>query len=472
MPPKLTAQDEFDQGVMLQQQGRNIDAMFAYQRAVLKKPNLHQAWANRGVLLSQCGNVFDAVLNYNQALSHDKNPEYYHNRGVAWSDLDAWEAAEKDYKTAIRLRPDLVSSPQMLGGLYIRLGRVNDALEAFEHGLAIDPKHVGCLLGKAIANLTLGKLVEGFRDFESRWDCGQIVKRGLPVPAWNGEDLNGKTLLIYHEQGHGDTIHFIRYAAAIKEKYPKCTIKAEVRLPLMRLIKTVPGVDQVVAYGEDHGHIDYGSAVISCARAMGTTMETIPGPRQYIRADQHLVEKWRKDLDQDVGHFNGRLVGICWAGGSRPFQPLANAIDQRRSTQLQQWEPLANVPGVIYVALQAEEGILDQVKSQRPTKMTVILPGGGKEPFEDFADTAALIENLELVISVDTAVMHVAAALGKPTWMLSRYDGCWRWHGDRPDSPWYPTLRQFRQHEPGSWGPVFSRVADELRKFVQTDYQP
>jgi ADP-heptose:LPS heptosyltransferase len=472
MPPNISAQDHHDQGVMMMQQGRTVDALFAFQHAVMKKPDFHSAWCNRAILLSQMGNTFDAVLNYNQALSHDQNPEYYHNRGVSWSDLDAFEAAERDYLKALSLNPALVNSYQMLGGLYIRLGKVEEAYDAFDKGLSFEPNHIGCQLGRAMANLSLGNLVQGFKDFESRWECGQIPKRGLRIPAWEGQDLNGKTLMIYHEQGHGDTIHFIRYAAEIKKKYPKCTIKAEVRWPLVRLISTVPGVDAVVPYGEDYGHVDYICAVISCARVMGTTIETIPGPRQYVRANQHLVEKWRADLERDTGHFHGRrLVGICWAGGQRPFQPLANAIDKRRSTELHQWAPLAEIPGVVFVAIQHEDHILQQINQQRPPKMTVVWPGqGGKsEPFEDFADTAALIENMELVISVDTAVMHVAAALGKPTWMLSRYDGCWRWHGDSPDSPWYPTLRQFRQPNPGDWGTVFKRVADELRTFVAGD---
>lgn len=472
MQPKISAQDYFDHGNMHLQAGRHVDALMAFQAAVMQKPDFAGAWFQRGMMLYTIGNCFDAILNYGQALAIEQNPRYYANRGVAWADLQHYASALADYETALKIDPNLVITYQNRASLHQLCGRIQEAFNDFAKGLELEPNNIGCQLGKSMMQLALGDLVEGFKGFESRWHCGQIPQRGLNVPSWDGEDLNGKTIMIYHEQGHGDTIHFIRYATEIKRKYTKSTIKAEVRWPLVRLIKTVPGVDEVVPYGEDHGHIDYGCAVISCARVMGTTMETIPAPRQYIRADQHLVQKWRKDLDADLSSIpHTARVGICWAGGRRPFQPLANSIDARRSTQLAQWAPLQDVPGVVFVSLQAEEDIAKQIQTQKPPQMTILWPGRGgqHEPFEDFADTVALIENLDLVISVDTAVMHVAAALGKPTWMLSRFDGCWRWFGDRPDSPWYPTLRQFRQPEQGDWASVFKRVANELRAFVAGD---
>jgi hypothetical protein len=223
-------------------------------------------------------------------------------------------------------------------------------------------------------------------------------------------------------------------------------------------MKTVPGVDEVVTYGDRMPEQDYCCAMLSAPRVCGTTLETIPGPVRYISADKHRIGVWRDRINEDLAQFGDRLkVGICWSGMSRPMQPIADSVDKRRSTALAQWAPIAEVPGVLFVSLQCGAPA-EQVK-RPPVGMTI---ADYSEQFDDFADTAALIENLDLVITVDTAVVHCAAALGKPTWMLSRFDGCWRWLGARRDSPWYPTLTQFRQPAPGDWDSVMKEVAAEL----------
>lgn len=462
---KVTAQDWFDTGMQFVAQNRIVEAAAAFQNAAMVKPGYHEAWANRANALHGLGHHFDAILNYNQAIALcDTMAEYFNNRGVTWVDLGAHDKGIEDYHRAIALNPKMPQAHSNLGNLYKFKGEIQKARTCYANAVDVDPKYTDGKLNKAIMDLECGNLIEGFRDFEVRWISGQIPSRGLPCPAWEGEDLNGKRLILYSEQGLGDTLQFCRYATVIKERYPYSRITVECRLAVARLMKTVSGVDDVVVYGDPIAEQDYCCAMMSAPRVCATTMETIPAPVRYITADPHRVEVWRKRMDEDLRAFSGRIkVGICWSGQSRPMQPLADSIDKRRSTSLEQWAPIGAVPGVLFVSLQAGTPS-GQVRTP-PVGMTI---ADYSEQFDDFADTAALIENMDLIITVDTAVVHCAAALGKPTWMLSRFDGCWRWNGARKDSPWYPTLTQFRQPAPGDWDSVMKDVAAHLRHLQES----
>jgi tetratricopeptide (TPR) repeat protein len=468
--PTPSARDWFDTAMAFVAQGRIQDAVCAFQNALLRQPDYHEAWANRGNAVHQLGNHFDAILNYNQAIAlNDRMAEYFNNRGATWVDLGAHDKAAQDYRRAIELEPKMATAHSNLGHLAKMKGDIDGAKAAYQAAIDIDPNSTDARLNKSIMDLESGDLVRGFRDFEVRWRSGQIPPRGLPCPDWEGENLNGRRLILYAEQGLGDTIQFVRYAAVIKDLYPACRITVECRVAVARLLKSAAGVDDIVVYGDPIPGQDYACAMMSAPRVLGTIMDTIPAPVSYLRADPHRVELWRQRIwDEIPVQFRDRIrVGICWSGASRPLQPLADSIDKRRSTSLMQWAPLAGVPDVLFFSLQAGPPSA-QVRNP-PAGMTI---ADWAEQFDDFADTAALIETLDLVISVDTAVVHCAAALGKPTWMLSRFDGCWRWHGDRRDSPWYPTLTQFRQAKPGDWDSVFKQIAQELSDLQRNQVKP
>lgn len=463
---KVTAQDWFDSAMMLVSKGDVMQAAHLFQKAVMVKPDYHEAWANRGNCLHGLSSHFDAILNYNQALAlNNRMAEYWNNRGATWADLQCYEKSLDDYRHAIALNPKMGQAHGNMANALKNLGRREEARRAYVNAIEADPNYIDAQLNKSIMDLEDGNLVEGFKDYESRWRSGQIPPRSLPCPNWEGEDLNGKRLVLYAEQGLGDTLQFCRYATVIKETWPYCRLTIECRLAVARLMKTVPGVDEVVIYGDPMAEQDYCCAMLSAPRVIGTTMETIPAPVKYISADPHRIEVWRKRMEEDLSAYKDWLkVGICWSGASRPLQPIADSVDKRRSTALSQWAPVAEAANTLFVSLQAGPPA-EQVR-RPPQGMSI---ADYSEQFDDFADTAALIENLDLVISVDTAVVHCAAALGKPVWMLSRMDGCWRWHGDRKDSPWYPTLSQFRQKSPGDWDGVMKEVSAALRSWYDMD---
>src|SRR5258708_7659671 len=340
----------------------------------------------------------------------------------------------------MKLNPKLVESHNNRGNALKLLGRIKEARAEYCKALQINPDYVDGRLNKSIMDLEHGDFVEGFKDYESRWRSGQLQPRGFPCPNWEGEDLNGKRLLLWAEQGLGDAVQFVRFASQIKKLYPYTKIAVEVRGTLAKLCSTVPGVDEVVEYGENPREADYACAMLSAPRILKTTMESIPAPQRYMWPSPYRIQVWRDRIKTDLANLGAKmLIGICWSGQSRPLQPVANSIDARRSTALAQWQPLA-LPGVVFVSLQTGAG-LAQVKTP-PVGMTI---ADFSDNFDDFADTAALMECLDLIISGDTAVPHVAAACGRPVWMLSRVGGCWRWHGDREDSPGDSTLREFRQ---------------------------
>jgi hypothetical protein len=220
------------------------------------------------------------------------------------------------------------------------------------------------------------------------------------------------------------------------------------------------GVDEIITYGElVPKDADCMVAIMSLPRMFGTTLETIPWNGPYLKSEPYRVSLWNEYLKKLPP---GLRVGVCWAGQSRPGRPLADQIDKRRSITLDAFLPLAKVPGVSWVSLQ--KGVPREQVEKPPVGMTI---GDWTDMLDDFYDTAALIANLDLVITVDSAVVHLAAGLGKPTWMLGRWDGCWRWLEGRKDSPWYPTLTQFVQPQPHAWGPVMDEAALALRKFVK-----
>lgn len=428
-----------------------------FQEILTKDPTIALAWNNRGLALMNLGHPFDGVLNIDKAIELEPNvPEYYNNRGAALFDLGQPEEAVKAYWAALQINPNFSHSLMNTGNALKYLNKLDEALPFYRKAVVADPNHVDAHLNLSFAELAAGNYEEGWKQFEWRWQTDQMPARGLPIPEWDGESLEGKTIIIYAEQGLGDALQFMRYAPLVKANYGG-TVLIEVRSPLTRLAKSLKGIDGVLTYGEKvPDGVDYVVPMMSLPRIMGTTVETIPWGGPYLSADKHRVAIWENKLDEIFP--KGPKVGICWAGMSRTSRPAAEAVDRRRSTTLNSFGPLALVPGVNWISLQ--KGPPTEQVQRPPRGMTI---ADWTDELDDFYDTAALIECLDLVISVDTSVLHLAAAMGKPTWLLSRWDGCWRWLGDRQDSPWYPTLRQFVQTKPHDWVGIMEEAANELR---------
>ncbi|HET9285694.1 MAG TPA: tetratricopeptide repeat-containing glycosyltransferase family protein [Candidatus Angelobacter sp.] len=445
------------EAIGMMQRGDYLNATIALEKILIKDPKLALAWNNRALCLLQMGHPFDALLNIEKALEIEPNQAaYYNNKGAMLEQEENYAGALDAYYQALEFVPGMPEAWNNVGNTKKFMGDLPGAIEGYRKSIENKPDYADAHLHLACALLADGEYEEGWKEFEWRWRS-QLTPRGLSISQWEGENLNGKTLFIYAEQGHGDTLNFIRYVTEVKKKY-NCYVIVEVRQPLFRLVSTVKGIDKVIHYGDKLPEADYCTPMMSLPRILGTTVETIPADVPYFHIASDHVKTWAERLTILPP---GLKVGICWAGMSRPGTPAADRIDQKRSTTLQNFAPVALVPGVMWVSLQKGPPA-EQVK-EPPPGMTI---GDWMDDADDFYDTAALIENLDLVISVDTAVLHVAAALGKPTWLLSRYDGCWRWLGTRKDSPWYPTLTQFYQPKPNDWVSVMKEVSASLRQYV------
>lgn len=466
MTPAHTSAQLFESAMLHLNSGDRPAATKQLEKSLLLDPTNVLAWNNRGLALLQQGHPFDCILHMDRAISLKEEPEYYSNRGAAWLELGEHEKALADYDRALAIK-QFEHAHNNRGNVLLLLDRHDEARSAFREAIRHNPDYVDAHLNLAFLDLAAGNFVDGWKGYEWRWRSSQLVQRGLPVQQWGGEAPKGPddALLLYGEQGMGDMIQFCRYAKMARQRWHG-KIYVEVRQPLQRLVSSLDGIDGVISYGDPlPDNLTRCLPLMSMPLLFGTTVETIPNEMPYLGVASQRVANWRKKISElPGGHGQKFMAGICWAGMSRTHQPAAAAIDARRSTQISDWAPLARVPGVTWVSLQ--KGAPTEQVMKPPLGMTIV---DWTDDLDDFCDTAALISSLDLVVTVDTAVAHVAAALGKPTWIFSRHDGCWRWMGKRPDSPWYPSVRLFHQPAPGNWQTTMNEAAAELRKIVHAN---
>ena len=365
-------------------------------------------------------------------------PQYHCTLGTVRALQGRLPEAIACFDAALDLRPDLHEAHSNRGIVLGRQGRLDEAETCFRQAIALSPDYADAHHHLAMALLTRGDFAAGWAEYEWRWQTPQM-RHAAPIftqPQWRGEPLAGRTLLIHAEQGYGDTIQFCRYAALAAER-GGCVI-LQVQPPLMRLLRTLPNVE-VIAQGEAPPPFDMHCPMLSLPLAFGTTRASVPAAIPYLHADPARSVAFAQRVPGV-----SRKIGVAWAGSS------AHLADHRRSIPPDRLRPLLALEGFHFVSLQK-----DATRTGLPlTDLTVELT--------DFADTAALVANLDLVIAVDTAVAHLAAALGKPVWLLDRFDSCWRWLVGRSDTPWYPTMRLYRQPVPGDWDTVLAAVIHDL----------
>ncbi len=425
-------------------------------------------WANRGIGLHKMGFHLDAILNYDRAIALEQVATSYNNKGATLFDLEKCDEALKCYEQALAVGPELAQTHMNVGHVYKWQGRDKEAISAYQRAVKTDRNYADGHLALGMLLLRNGYFREGWKHYEWRWKSDQLPPRGLKTPQWTGEDLTKKTILIYAEQGLGDTIQFARYARSLARCFPSCKIIFEAKQPLKRLLETIPEIYAVINFGDKLPVIDYAIPLLTLVARFIHSFEAIPPSIKDYYLNREDVETWGRRLEPLMEHCRGAVkVGICWAGMSRTTQPMAAKIDSLRSTSLDNFSLLAKIPNIAWVSLQ--KGPPASQIQKPPTGMTI---GDFTEDMYDFYETCCAIENCDLVISVDTAVAHAAASIGKPTWVLNRWDGCWRWFGTRSDSPWYPSLRQFVQPSPHDWDGVMQEVAKELMKFVENKSKP
>jgi hypothetical protein len=294
-----------------------------------------------------------------------------------------------------------------------------------------------------LARLLTGNLVDGFKDYEWRFKLPGFLGVQQNIPLWKGQSLTGKTILINSEQGYGDTIQFSRYASMLSDRGAKVIL--ETHKPLARLFEVMDELDQVIVRGAKPIHADFQVPIMSLPHRFGTTLDTIPAEVPYLQSLSVPIF--------DITSKTQTVIGIAWAGNPKH----KNSWAANRSLEITSLNPLFDIPDIFWVSLQVDER---HIEAASVHKKEILYDT--RDQIEDFADTAAVISGLDLIITVDTAVAHLAGALGKPVWVLLSFAADWRWLLDRDDSPWYPTMKLFRQKAPGDWKSVISSVREAL----------
>jgi tetratricopeptide (TPR) repeat protein len=375
---------------------------------------------------------------------------------MAYASLGLTEAAIAQLRDATARDPSRAGTWANLGLLLKDDGRFEEALAAYDIALGLTPDDAQIRVNRVVALLRAGRWAEAWPDYEWRLRLVEhAVRRPNLLPALSSlSDLTGRTILAVHEDGFGDSLHFARYLPLLASRGAKVIVS--VPALLTRIMRTVPGVAAIHCSDDPLPFHHFYCPFFSLPRAFETTPDRIPPSSPWLHADPALAERWNARLPS-----GGVRVGLVWAGQARPMLPGFATLDGRRSMALAALAPLASVSGVTFISLQHGP---EAVQARTPPPgMTLFDP---MEEVKDFADTAAIIANLDLVVSVDTSVVHLAGGMGKPVFMLDRYDHCWRWLSGRTDSPWYPGLRIFRQARIGDWAPVLRDATAALAEFA------
>jgi Flp pilus assembly protein TadD len=439
---------------MLKEIDRRDDAEKEYQTVIRLAPRDPMALLEYGRHLMEEARHDEAQALFEKALVLAPDMSLAHNLlGVTLIERGAPNDAIDRFKLAVAAEPSNFGLHTNLGIALAAEGRFDEALVSSEAAIALQPNDIRLHINHAMNFLKAGRLPEGFAEYE--WRHKKPGRQKLPpelmLPVQTSpEGLTDKTVVIYHEEGFGDTLMYLRYVKLLTDA--GATVIAWMPRELVRLVEGQDGIAQVLTGNiERLPPFDYHCPIISLPYVFGTTLDTIPADIPYIKADPALITEWAALLPDSTGP----RVGLVWAGDPRPYDYDSQTMDWRRSLQFITLEPVTSVKGATFVSLQMGVAAEQCVGIDNPM-------GGVK----DFADTAAIVANLDLVITVDTAAVHLAGAMGKPVFMIDRYDNCWRWFHNRTDSPWYPNLRIFRRNRGEGWTPLVERVALELEAFI------
>jgi tetratricopeptide (TPR) repeat protein len=427
-----------------------------FRRAIVANPRHYYAHDNLGIALRKKGELEEAIQCHLRAIAlKPDQPEAYTHLGTTYSEIDRLEDAIASHQKAVAVDPAFSGAHCNLGTAYVGALRLEDAIRSYERALELEPGNGHYHWNYSNALLLAGDYDKGWKEYEWRWQAPELKKPrpDFPGPAWQGEDIAGKTILLHGEQGFGDVIQFIRYASLVADRGARVLFVSPPQLA--RLVSNAKGISQVAGVGQPLPGFDLHFPLLSLARAFNTRLSTVPSSVPYIRADDTLVAAWRARMENDKSF----RVGVIWGG--RTTHPQ----DRKRSCALSDLAPIARSRGVQLYSLQKGE---QAAQAKSPHAMSLI---DWTDELGDFADTAALMANLDLIISVDTAGAHLAGALGRPVWLLNRYQTEWRWLLDREDSPWYPTMRIFRQPRLGDWQTVMESVAAELEQLAASERQ-
>lgn len=446
----------FNRGTVLRKLERHEEALAAYDMAIALMPDHVEAHYLRGIVLDALKRYDAALASFDQAIAlQPDHADAWSDRGSALLWLARAEDALASLDEAVRIAPDSSRSWSNRGNALLGLARFEEAVASYDKAIELDGDDAATaepLFNRGMVELLLGELEQGFQDYEYRKNRPGPADRASRKPLWLGaQDLAGKTILVHDEQGLGDTIQFCRYLPLLEQRGARVLFAPKPQLtPLLQSLKgNVELVD-----GEDTSlSFDVHCPLMSLPYAFGTTLASIPSDIPYLAARPERVEHWAGRIGR------GRLtIGICWQGSVRRF-------DKGRSFSVTEFYNISKIPGVHLISL--HKGVGEVQLDKLPDDMTLEVLGpdfDGKGA--TFLDTAAVMEQCDLIISSDTAVVHLAGALGRPTWVALRYVPDWRWLWDRSDNPWYPTMRLFRQREDNVWRSVFAEMETTIKQML------
>ena len=426
--------------------GRHEEAVTALEEALRRDPRSTAALTNLGVALRKLDRVDEALAAYRRGLGIAPDDAGLHsNLGSLLNQEGQADEAMAHFRRAIAEKPDFVD-PHVNLSIALRDGnRFAESAAAAEEAIRLDPNSAEAHTNLSHALLLQGDFARGFAEYEWRFKVPGFPTplRDFPQPAWTGQPVEGRTLFLHDEQGVGDGIQFARYARSLKAMGARVIVECNTQL--LRLFQGLDGADAVIGRFQPPPPFDLHAPLMSLPHRLGTTPDRVPAEIPYLRTERELTARWRERL----AAVEGLRVGIVWAGSPE------HRNDRNRSLALGALAPLADIPGVRLLSVQKGPGAAQLAEA--PMAVEDLGPG-----IADFADTAAILANLDLLVTVDTSVAHLAGALGRPVWVLLPFSPDWRWIMGRDDTPWYPTMRLFRQESPGAWSPVLARLAAAL----------
>jgi tetratricopeptide (TPR) repeat protein len=428
------------------------NAKAAYRRALELNPHYVEAYNNLGNVLREQGATNEAAACYCRALElQPDEPATLYNLGLTVQDQGKFPEAITYYRRAIELKPTLVEAQHNLGGVFLKQGKYGDAAACFERAVELQPELAEAQFNLSTLKLLAGDFEHGWPQYEWRWKVGQADLPKFQQPQWAGQPLNGQKILLHAEQGLGDTIQFIRYMPLVKDL--GATVLVACPRPMFKLLATCSGIDGLFGNGDEVPPFDVHAPLMSLPGIFKTTLRNIPNSVPYLHADPELVERWRDRLNAARGF----RIGINWHGR----EGLGHY--RQRDIPLDCFASLANLPDVQLISLQKGDGQDGMARSGLPI---IDLGPDVDTAHGAFMDTAAIMMNLDLVITSDTSIPHLAGALGVPVWLALPFVPNWRWLLNRADSPWYPTMRLFRQKQAGDWRGVFDEMHAALYALV------
>lgn len=456
--PGVSVQTALQQGWAVHQSKQYGRAEEIY-RAVLKHvPNNANAWCYLGMVLHDQRRFEDAVTAYRRALGlQPEFPIALNNLGNSLRYIGEVEQADAAFAEAIRLKPEYVNAYKNRGTLHVWSGRLDEGQRYYEQALRINPQEAELHRNLGVIYLLQGRYAEGWREYRWRWNVGDLHRPSINAPVWDGSDLHGKSILLSAEQGLGDTLNFVRFARVLQQRGARTLVYCQAAL--VALLQASPDIGAV--YPDSlalNQPFDFQCSLLDVADILQLDSNSIPAAVPYLQAAQHLRNYWSQHMGSQSKKFR---VGIAWQGNPD------HQADVFRSIPLRQFEVLADVPGIELWSLQGGHG-----REQASQWQGAIPLGSFGEQLDQssgaFMDTAAIMNNLDLVISSDTSIAHLTGALGVPVWLAVGFVPDWRWLLNRDDTPWYPTMRLFRQPKFGDWGGVFRKMREELQSVAAT----